>query len=167
MTYYPIENQLGVGPLTNIDTTKLWPLGMVVRGNDATLGGGEFIYLAGVAGTRVGSLVTWDPVNGTTTLSPNTANLAQPVAVAMSANNSSTTYGWYQVGGAAAIFKSAIKINPNVAIFLSSTAGQIQPTAASGKEILGARTVNAATVASATSTVNVLINRPHAQGQVV
>ena len=37
----------------------------------------------------------------------------------------------------------------------------------SGKEVLGARTANTATVASATTTVTVVIDRPHLQGQVV
>jgi hypothetical protein len=37
-------------------------------------------------------------------------------------------------------------------------------TAASGKELMNARTVNAATVLSATSTITVLIDRPFLQG---
>jgi hypothetical protein len=39
-------------------------------------------------------------------------------------------------------------------------------TAASGKQVLGARSANLATVASTVSTVIVSINRPHLQGQI-
>src|SRR2546430_988888 len=66
-------------------------LGRIVRAIDPTYGEGEFIYLLGVASTVVGSVVTWDgATTGTptyqTVLAPSTANLAQPLAVAMSAN---------------------------------------------------------------------------------
>jgi hypothetical protein len=40
------------------------------------------------------------------------------------------------------------------------------PTAASGKQILGARSANLASVLAATSSVTVLIDRPHLQGAV-
>ena len=166
MTFFPTENRLGLPPIAYTASTQAVALGTIVRAQDATLGGGEFIYLKGVANTLVGSLVTYDPVNATTTLAPNTANLAQPVAVSMSANVANQ-YGWYQVEGVASIKKTAVKVNPNVAIFLSATAGRVMPTAASGKEILSARSVNSATVASTTSTVNVLLNRPFAQGQTI
>ena len=51
-----------------------------------------------------------------------------------------------------------------VALGVKST-GKVGATG-SGKEILGARTANAATVASATTTVNVVLNRPHLQGRI-
>lgn len=179
MAYTPVENREGIQPIaiTNGSLPSQYqvgqspffgqahPLGTIIRAYDPTLGEGEFIYLKGVASTVVGSLVTYDQVNATTTLSPNTANLAQPVAVAMSANVASQ-FGWYQIAGAAVIKKTNTKINPAVQIFLSATAGRIQATVASGKEILNAITINAATVASATSTVTVQINRPFLQGQV-
>jgi hypothetical protein len=38
------------------------------------------------------------------------------------------------------------------------------PTAASGKQLLGARSANLATIAATVSTVIVSINRPHLQG---
>jgi hypothetical protein len=106
-------------------------------------------------------------VTGITTLAPNTANLAQPLAVSMSANVTTTKWSWYQIDGVAVIKKTATKVNPNVAVFLSATAGRIMSTIATGKQILAARSNNAATIASATSTVTVLINRIHAQGQII
>ena len=172
MAYKIIEARIGLPPITSITSVASAglinstgvPLGTIVRAEDPTYGLGEFVYLAGVSSTVVGSLVTYNQLTGATTLSPNTANLAQPVAVAMAANTSATALSWYQIAGAAVIKKTAVKVNPNVVIYQSATTGRVMSTAASGKQVLGARTNNAATVASATSTITVLIDRPHLQG---
>jgi hypothetical protein len=169
MAFKPVETFQGVIDFTNIDTSKKVQPGLIVRGVDTASGqgGGEFMYLPGVVNTVIGSLVTYNPLTPSTTLAPNTAHLAQPVAVAMAAVATAGNYGWYQISGVAAMKKTAVKVNPAVPIFLSATAGRIAPTVASGKQILCAISVNAATVASATSTVQVLINRSFAQGQVI
>jgi hypothetical protein len=172
MAFKITEPRIGVPGITSITSVASAGLinstdvlvGTIVRADDPTYGGGEFVYLCGVGSLTVGNLVTYNQLTGLTTLAPSTANLAQPVAVSMAANTSTTALGWYQIAGEAVIKKTAIKINPNVPIYLSGTAGRVMSTAASGKQILGARTNNAATVASATSTISVLINRPHAQG---
>jgi hypothetical protein len=168
--YLPID-QIDAGA-ANANGSTVYPtppnlLGKVVRAYSATYGTGEFILLAGVASTVVGSFVNYNTSSYTTTLNPNTANLAQPVAVAMSANAAATTFGWYQIGGVAVIKKTGVKVSPNVAMFQSATAGRVMPTVATGKEILGARSANAATIASTTSTVQVMLDRPHMQGQVI
>ena len=163
--WVPVSQDIGIQPIANTETTQRHQLGVIVRAESRTYGGGEFIYLKGVASTVVGSVVTYDPVNGTTTLIPNTANLNQPIAVAMSANVASQ-YGWYQISGAAVMKKTAVAVTPSVPVYISATAGRVKSTAASGKQIVGARSVNAATVASGTSTITVLINRSHAQGAV-
>jgi len=167
MAYFPIESILGLKGFANIDTATALPIGFIARGVDTALGGGEFVYLPGVTGTVAGSLVVYNPAAQTTTLAPNTANLGQPVAVAMAANATTKNFGWYQISGVASIKKTATTVSPNVRIFLSGTAGRIMATIGTGKEILDARSVNAATVASATSTVNVLLNRSFTQGQII
>lgn len=172
MAFKITDPRIGVPAVTSITSvasaglinSTAIPVGTIVRADDPTYGGGEFVYLCGVASNTIGSLVTYNQLTGLATLAPNTANLAQPLAVSMTANTSTTALSWYQIAGAAVIKKTATKVNPNVAVYLSGTAGRIMATAASGKQILGARSNNAATVASATSTVTVLINRPHAQG---
>lgn len=178
--FVPVENRLGIQPIGQANGAnpsqyqtgqsqefgQAHPLGTIIRAYDATLGEGEFVYLEGVASTLVGSMVVYNIAAGTTTLAPNTAHLDEPVAVAMSACTASN-FGWYQIGGVASIKKTATKVNPNVNVFLSSTAGRIQATAVSGKEIVNAISVNAATVASATSTVLVQLQRPFAQGQTI
>lgn len=166
MAYIPTTNRLGIQPLGVTSTTANMPTGTIVEAIDPTFGSGEFIYLEGVASTVVGSLVVYNPLANTTTLAPSTANLNQPVAVAMSANVAAQ-YGWYQIEGCAVIVKTATKVSPNVPLYLSATAGSVMATQASGKEVLNARTVNAATVLSAVGTITAIIDRPFAQGQVV
>lgn len=139
-------------------------LGSVVRAFDPTYGEGEFILLVGVASTTVGSLVTYDGTTYQTTLCATTSNQARPVAVAMSANTAGL-FGWYQIEGTAVVNKStSSNFAATVALGVKST-GKVGATG-SGKEILGARTANTATVASATLTVNVVMNRPHLQGRI-
>lgn len=150
------------GPAGNSTPGKL---GQIVKAYHPTYGEGEFTYLKGVAGTAVGSLVVYNNMVPSTTLAPNTANLDEPVAVAMSAAATTANYGWYQIAGVATMLKTAVKVSPSVSVFLSATAGRIMSTVASGKQIVNAISVNTATVASATSTILVLLQRPFAQGQ--
>lgn len=176
MAYTINEHRLGVLPIASTDAGVTMPngssaiptppltLGMVVKAFDPTFGEGEFILLKGVASTAVGSMVTWDGTTYATTLAATTANQGRPVAFSMAANTSSSVFSWYQIGGTAVALKSTgIAIAPTVALGVNSTAKV--GASASGKQILGARTANAATVASATTTVNVVINRPHLQGR--
>lgn len=160
MAFFITDNIIGGQPIANTETTKYHPLGTIVRARDETLGGGEFIYLLGVASTVVGSLVTYNTTTYQTTLSPTGATTdGPPVAVAMSANVASQ-YGWYQISGLAVIKKTAVPFAPSTGLWLSGTAGRVFTTASTGKGIVGARSANLTTVASATSTVTVLINRP-------
>lgn len=157
-------NNVSLGVTTTIPTPPLVP-GMIVTGQDPTLGGGEFILLAGVASTIVGSLVRYNATSFTTTLVVNTAVQVMPVAVAMSANIAATTWGWYQIAGAATIAKTAVIILPNVAVYLSATAGKVKALQSAGLQVVAARS-GSATTASASGTVVVFINRPHLQSQI-
>jgi hypothetical protein len=171
MTFIPTNPEAGIQPIQSAATTGTvnHPLGTQVDAYDSTgvQGACKFIYLYGVASNIVGALVTYNASTGLPTLAPNTAHLGQPLAVSMNANTSLTTGSWYQIGGVAIIKKTATKVSPAVPIFLSGTAGRIFATATSGKQVLNAVSVNAATVASATSTVNVQMQYPFAQGQVI
>jgi hypothetical protein len=178
MAYSFVENRVGLPAVTDIDSGVTMPngtsaiptppatLGMVARAFDPVYGEGEFILLLGVASTEVGSLVSYNASTYQTALAANTANLAGPVAVAMSANLAGT-FGWYQIGGLAVMKKTAVAVSPQVAIYQSATVGRVMPTVATGKQLLGARSANLATVASGVSTVIVSINRPHKQGQII
>jgi hypothetical protein len=150
------------GSTTTIPTPPAVP-GQIVKGFDPTYGMGEFILLKGVASTAVGSLVIFNTTNYTTTLCPVTANLGSPVAVSMTANTSSSNWSYYQIEGVAVVTKSTgLGLANNVAIAVNSI-GKVG-TNASGKQILGARTANS--TVSATTTVQVILNRPHLQGRI-
>lgn len=168
MAYSPQDVWAGIQPIAqaaNTGTTN-HPLGMIVRAVDPTLGVGEFIYLLGVASNTVGSLVTYNQLTGAVTLSPTSGNKAQPVAVSMNANTSTTTGSWYQIGGAAVIKKTAVKISPAVPLYLSATSGRVKAVQSAGLQLLNVISINAATVLSATSTITAQIDRPFIQGQV-
>jgi hypothetical protein len=165
MTFIPVENQLGIQPIAVTSTVQNHPLGTIVRAYDSVLGQGEFIYLLGLASTVVGNSVIYDATTGQTALSPNTAQEAAPIAVAMSANVAAQ-YGWYQITGLATFKKTAVQVTPQLPIFQSATAGRIFVTSTAGKQILGARSANLTTVTSTTSTLVVLINRPAMQGHI-
>lgn len=164
-SWVPCSNQLGIQPIADTSTTQQNVLGEVVKARHETYGVGEFIYLLGVTSTVVGSLVRYWATTYQTTLITATAVQVGPVAVAMSANVGSQ-YGWYQIEGLAVVKKTAIAFTPQVAIYISGTAGRVKAVASAGLQIVGARTANLATVASATSTITVLINRPHCQSQI-
>jgi hypothetical protein len=166
MAYTIANGRAGLPAITSHDTVQAVALGTQVEAYDPTYGQGAFIFLKGVASTVVGSMVTYDQLNGSTTLSPNTALLTNPLAVAMSACVAGE-YGWYQVRGAAVIKKTATKVSPGSKVYQSGTTGRIMATSTASKQIQNAVSVNAATVASATSTVVVQIAYPFHQGQIV
>lgn len=128
---------------------------------------GRFKLLYGVGSTIAGSLVFYDAATGLTTLATG-ANSAEPVAVAMAANTSTTSLGWYQVSGPATVKKTAVTVTPGVKIYISATAGRIKVLQSAGLQILGARTSNTTTVTSTTSTVLVTLGAGGAiaQGQI-
>ena len=124
--------------------------------------------LLGTAGTVVGSLVIYDSTTYQTTLCPSTANLARPVAVAMSAAGAAV-FGWYQISGSAVVLKQVNhQIAANLAVGVSSSAGKIvaSSSAGAGKEIPGARKTTTGTASSASTTCIIVINRPSMQGRI-
>ena len=173
MTIYCTDNTAGTQPWTTVSSTANHPLGTVRRFQDSnaasgTQGGIEAIYLQGASSTIQGSLVTYNPREGSTTLiSTTNKNLGYPVAVAAAAINTTGSFGWYQIGGVALVAKDATDFGTASKVYAStSTAGYVTSTAASGAQLLGAITANSASVSSTTSTIYVTIDRPHLQGAV-
>jgi hypothetical protein len=168
MAYTINEAQVILQPIAVTDTTKRHAFGRRVRATDPTYGEGEFIYLAGVAGTVVGSVVTFGGnaagvPTGQTTLAPATAGLAAPLAVAMSANVAGQ-FGWYQVSGnAVAATNGTLAAGPGP-VYLAG-AGQLTSTAAAGRQVMGAVNVTATGTPAAGQAV-VELNNPNAQGQI-
>lgn len=156
-----------VYPATAIGRVAGANLGTMQRASDPVYGEGEFIYMLGVAATVVGSVVTWGGGAGVptyqTALAPSTANLNQPLAVAMSVNLAGS-YGWYQIAGNAVVATNGTLAAAGVSVFLAGT-GQVTGTVAAGKQVLNAVS-NTATGTPAAGQAVIFIDRPFAQGQI-
>lgn len=168
MAYTFTSPEMGVQAIATTSATQNHPLGKIIKASDPTYGEGEFIYLLGAASTVVGSVVTYNGnSSGTptyqTTLAPATANLAQPVAVSMSANLAGS-YGWYQIAGAAVVATNGTLAAGPAPVYLAGS-GQVTSTAAAGKQVLSTVNVTATGTPSAGLAV-VEINRPFAQGAI-
>lgn len=164
MAWRSTEPELGLQPISDTSTTQLHPLGKIIRGTDPTYGDGEFIYLKGVASTAVGSLVTYDPYLATTTLAPATGGIG-PVAVSMSANVASQ-WGWYQIGGVAAV-KAPNAMTPGSNVYmLAATPGSVDDAQVNGEQVVNA-VVTTTTGTPSSGLALITINRPFLQGQVV
>lgn len=154
-------NAAAAQPIASTSTTALHPLGTVVTGTSGTYGGGEFIYLLGVASTAVGSLVSYETAGWQTALCPVGNNVPRPVAVAMSANGAAA-YGWYQIAGRALAKKtSGLALAAAAAVGVKTTG--LIATTGTGKEIEGAITV---AVSTTSTSVQLVLNRPRMQGRV-
>lgn len=160
----------GVGNLPSVTLEQ--QLGEIRRATDSTYGAGQFIFLKIPASSTysVGNLITWDAGYSSKLLPvlATSKNSLAPVCVAMAAVTSSTSvqYGWFQIQGQATVLKTAVTVNPNVAIYASGTAGRAKVLTSAGGQILGARTANSTTVTSTTSSVTVYIFNPMMQGQI-
>jgi hypothetical protein len=141
MAYTISDPRIGAPAITDTGTTKLVPLGTIVYASDPTYGAGEFIYLLGLANTAVGTWVTFNADDYSTTLLA--ANAIGPVAVAMSANVASQ-YGWYQITGKA-IGKALTGYADNGLVYATATGGSVDDAVVAGdrvKNALGASAVD-------------------------
>ena len=176
MAYTFSEARAGLFPLAVVDSGQAtannstavptFPakLGMIVRATDPTYGEGEFILLAGVASTAIGSVVTYNTTSYTTALAPAGTNLPQPIAVAMSANTAATTFGWYQISGVAVAAKNAVTASLVASTPVGIVTAGVFNNTATGAEVQGA--LVAATATATATTVQVVLNRPHMQGRI-
>jgi hypothetical protein len=113
-------------------------LGDIHRNQDlsAGYGTGEFIYLAGVAGTVRGSWVVFNPDDFGTSLLSTGQTTPGVVAVAMSPNVAGQ-YGWYQISGKA-IGLAAGGFADNGLVYATATPGTVSSTVAAGFRVLKA-----------------------------
>lgn len=134
MAFRNTDIVIGSQPIATTDTVQNHPLGTVIRATDPVYGAGEFIYLKGVASTAVGSWVTYNLDDGSTTLLA--ANAIGPVAVAMSANVANQ-YGWYQIQGKA-IGLCLAGFLDNANVYATATAGSVDDAVVAGDRVKGA-----------------------------
>ena len=138
---YTITNAVaGTQPIAKTDTVQMHTLGTRVNAVDPVYGGGEFIYLAGVASTVVGSWVLFNEDNfSTTLLAPN--DIGQ-VATALSINNATTAYGWYQVTGKA-IGLAAAAFADNANVYSTAVVGTINSAIVAGDRVKKCKSASA------------------------
>ena len=136
-----------------VDSTARVALGLTVLGYSQYWGGGEFIY-AQYGGTvpQYGLCVNTPALTSgqlipIMTAVPNTANLGRAVYVAM-VGGSSGNYGWFMKAGLTPVNGTA-SVTADTAFGITA-AGQIGAIA-NGKQIIGARSILAATTTSAKS----------------
>jgi hypothetical protein len=146
---------IGGQAIAATSTVAYHPLGTIVNAVDPTYGAGEFIYLAGVASTAVGSWVTYNLDDGSTALLA--ANAIGPVAVAMSANVASQ-YGWYQISGKA-VGLALASYADNGLVFATATAGSIDDAVVAGDRVKLAKGASAVDTPS-TGLAEFEISRP-------
>lgn len=161
--------RIGATPILQVDDKQRHKLGETIRAADETYGEGEFIYLKGVANVVQGSVVTYDGISSgaptyQTALAPSTANLDEPLAVAMGAIIANT-YGWFQIRGSAIVATNGTLAAGPGPVYLAGT-GQVTSTQANGKQVLNARNESATGTPAANQAV-VKIAYPCAQGQTV
>lgn len=164
LSWKPTSPIIGLQPIASSSTTQNHPLGLIVRAKEIGLGLGEaeFIYLAGVASTAAGDAVVYSEYAGTTTRAVEASR--GPLAVAMSANDATTKYGWYQISGAAIVATAASAAAGGQA-YLSSTPGTfgVTPGETAGDKIERATYLTATDTPTAGFTA-VQLSRPSADG---
>lgn len=134
--WIPVLDLLVASRPGDVDTTQQHPLGSVRFFRDkatTAYGMGEFIYLKGLAATAVGTVVTYNSDDFSTTLA--VANGVGPVAVACAATVAST-WGWYQISGkgAAAVLTGFLD---NADCYLTATPGSVDDTDVAGDYVRG------------------------------
>lgn len=144
MAYVMQEAYVGVQQIADISSTQRHPLGMIMRAADPVYGAGEFIYLKGVASTVLGSWVTYNSDDNSTTLLA--ANAIGPVAVAMGINVESY-YGWYQIQGKA-VGKALAAFADNANVYATATAGSVDDAVVAGDRVKGAKGASALDIPS-------------------
>ncbi|MDB5280915.1 MAG: hypothetical protein JWR61_5870 [Ferruginibacter sp.] len=120
-------------------------LGDIATAQDQTYGTGEFIYLKGLDTTGIGTWVTYNADDWSTTLLA--ANAIGPVAVAMAATVTGE-YGWYQIQGKA-IGKALTGFLDNANVYATATAGSVDDTVVAGDLVKRAKGASAVGTPSA------------------
>jgi hypothetical protein len=173
MSFIAYDPILGVVKLTDIDPVGPGPLNLVngtgagrqsfsfepIRGYDANLGGGEFVFAQYGATIVAGTVVQFNQtlVNGnivnTAVAWAGTANSGDILGVAVAATGALNQWGWFQIGGNAIVTCQGAPVSGNPAYW--QAAGIISPTAVAGKQVIGCKfaTAPAITLGSGASAI--------------
>ena len=122
---------IGAQPITELASSPLHNLGQRIRAKDYTFGEAGFIYLAGVASTAQGDVVSFDERNGTTKRA--LEGQRGPVVVAMAAIVAGQ-YGWYAEDGCVPV-NTGSNDPPPGPVYLSRTAGEVTGVPFEGEKV--------------------------------
>jgi len=166
-----------VNPLPSVPIEQM--LGQIVGAYNPSAttstenGWAEFIFLAVPTSTTVtpNLVYRWNPATFQIVVVPtavtSSALSGSPIAVAINTVASNTTsiqYTWFQVTGRCQVLRSISgtqNVQPDKALYVSNvTAGRVRGTASIFRTIIGMRSANLATVATATSTLAAYLYRP-------
>lgn len=155
------ENQLG-------QIVQAWDSSTTAQGATGQGGFGEFIWLAVPVSTAItaGLLYYFTPSDYKVVIVPATVSTTvsgAPICVAVNAVTSQagyTQFTWFQITGRCTALKTAVQVLPNVPLYVSGTAGRVKVLLSTFRSILGARSANATTITTTTSTVAVYLSRP-------
>lgn len=164
MAFAFLDDLIGLTPIAQVDAAMRPPQypGFISHAVDPVQGGGEFLYLQGVANTVRGSLVTYNALTGATVLAATGAKGGSPVAVAMAAIGAGQ-WGWYMITGSALIAKlSGVALSLGAAAGVSATPGQVT-TSAGGSATAGALTAAVVDVAALAADTAVRVNISRAE----
>lgn len=140
-----LDPQYRVQPITTVSTVQNHPLGTRVKARDdgtGAFGEAEFIYLKGVSSCAIGTWVTYYPDDWTTARLA--ANAIAAVAVAVSAVDASTKYGWFQIFGKA-VGLALAGYADNGLVYATATAGSVDDAPVAGDRVkcaLGASAID-------------------------
>ena len=151
MAYTIMNPSLGYPPIAEFVATdssgyvEPVPHGTIVTATDPTYGSGEFIFLKGAASTGVGSWVTYNLDDNSTTLLA--ANAIGPVAVAMAATVAGYS-GWYQISGKV-VGKALTGFADDANVYATATAGSVDDAVVAGDRVKLAKGASAVDTPSA------------------
>jgi hypothetical protein len=179
MSFIAYDSTLGVVKLTDVDTVGPGPVNLVagtgsgrmsfsfeiMRGYDAALGGGEFVYAQATGTLAAGdvcqfnqSLTSGAIINGAAKWA-GTANSGDVVGVAVAAMTANQ-WGWFQVSGNAIVTCSGAPVAGNPVYW--QAAGVVSPTLVAGKQLLGAKFATAPAVTLGTGSNAVVLSATQA-----
>lgn len=131
--WFQVSPTIGGQPISQTSATAQHNLGQRIRAKDYTFGEVGFVYLAGVASTAAGDVVTFDERSGTTTRA--VEGVRGPVVVAMAAITAGL-YGWYAEDGCVPV-NTGSNDPPSGPVYLSRTAGEVTGVPFEGEKIDG------------------------------
>ena len=110
-----------VADATNVDSARIHTVGKL--GYDAL--GNVYVYLKGNTSIAAGKVVSYDPTTFAATILPTSGVISKGLAVAVSAVNTTSLWGWFMVRGQANVAVDSAVKNGDFVIVPGTTAGQL------------------------------------------